>query len=137
MINIDQLDSAGNKVCMWCVVPEGNLAASDCMLARKMALETSGLLSVIQACLGPDLQGGGSGGPYPARPHDQHRSAGFRRQQGLHVVCRSGRKLSSKRLYVGTEDGAGDVRALVRDPGLLGSGFAGRRQRRPVSGTAA
>jgi hypothetical protein len=40
MINIDQLDSAGKKVCMWCVVPEGNLAASDCMLAQKVALET-------------------------------------------------------------------------------------------------
>jgi hypothetical protein len=39
-INIDQLDSAGKKVCMWCVVPEGNLAASDCMLAQKIALET-------------------------------------------------------------------------------------------------
>jgi hypothetical protein len=70
----------------------------------------SGLLTLIQSRVGPDLQGGGSGGPYPARPHDQHRSAGFRRQQGLHVVCRSGRKLSSKRLYVGTEDRAGDVR---------------------------
>lgn len=40
MINIDQLDSAGNKVCVWCFVPEGNLAASDCMLAHKIALET-------------------------------------------------------------------------------------------------
>jgi hypothetical protein len=29
---------------------------------------------------------------------------------GLHVVCGSGRKLSSKRLYVGAEDRAGDVR---------------------------
>jgi hypothetical protein len=40
MVNIDQLDSAGKKVCMWCVIPEGNLAASDCMLAQKIALET-------------------------------------------------------------------------------------------------
>jgi hypothetical protein len=40
MINIDQLDSAGNKVCAWCFVPEGNLAAGDCMLAQKIALET-------------------------------------------------------------------------------------------------
>ena len=40
MVNIDQLDSASKKVCMWCVVPEGNLAASDCMLAQKIALET-------------------------------------------------------------------------------------------------
>jgi hypothetical protein len=40
MVNIDQLDPAGKKICMWCVVPEGNLAASDCMLAQKIALET-------------------------------------------------------------------------------------------------
>jgi hypothetical protein len=40
LINIDQLDSTGKKVCMWCVVPEGNLAPSDCMLAQKIALET-------------------------------------------------------------------------------------------------
>ena len=40
MINIDQLDSAGNKVCTWCFVPEGKLAAGDCMLAQKIALET-------------------------------------------------------------------------------------------------
>jgi hypothetical protein len=40
MVNIDQLDSAGNGVCVLCVVPEGNLAASDCMLAQKIALET-------------------------------------------------------------------------------------------------
>jgi hypothetical protein len=38
--NIDQLDSAGDKVCAWCFVPEGNLAAGDCMLAQKIALET-------------------------------------------------------------------------------------------------
>jgi hypothetical protein len=38
--NIDQLDSAGNKVCAWCFVPVGNLAAGDCMLAQKIALET-------------------------------------------------------------------------------------------------
>jgi hypothetical protein len=40
MINIDQLDRAGNKVCAWCFVPEGILAAGDCMLAQKIALET-------------------------------------------------------------------------------------------------
>jgi hypothetical protein len=40
MMNIDQLDSAGNKVCVWCFVPEGNLSAGDCMLAQKIALET-------------------------------------------------------------------------------------------------
>jgi hypothetical protein len=38
--NIDQLDSAGSKVCAWCFEPEGNLAAGDCMLAQKIALET-------------------------------------------------------------------------------------------------
>ena len=40
MINIDQLNSADNKVCVWCFVPEGTLAAGDCMLAQKIALET-------------------------------------------------------------------------------------------------
>jgi hypothetical protein len=40
IVNIDQLDSAGNKVCGWCFVPEGDLAGRDCMLAQKIALET-------------------------------------------------------------------------------------------------
>ena len=40
MMNIDQLDSAGNKVCTLCFLPVGNKAASDCMLAQKIALET-------------------------------------------------------------------------------------------------
>jgi hypothetical protein len=26
MMNVDQLDSAGNKVCAWCFVPEGKLS---------------------------------------------------------------------------------------------------------------
>jgi hypothetical protein len=40
MMNIEQLDTAGNKVCEWCFLPEGNLAAGDVMLAQKIALET-------------------------------------------------------------------------------------------------
>jgi hypothetical protein len=40
MMNIDQLDSAGNTICGWCFLPIGNLAAGDCMLAQKIALET-------------------------------------------------------------------------------------------------
>ena len=39
-MNIDQLDSAGNRVCQWCFAPEGELASGDCMLAQKIALET-------------------------------------------------------------------------------------------------
>jgi hypothetical protein len=39
MMNIDQLDSAGNRICQWCFAPEGGLAAGDCMLAQKIALE--------------------------------------------------------------------------------------------------
>jgi hypothetical protein len=48
MMNIDQLDSAGNKVCEWCFAPKGNLAAGDCMLAQKIALERfeSGALAI-------------------------------------------------------------------------------------------
>jgi hypothetical protein len=40
VMNVDQLDAAGNKVCGWCFVPEGELALGDCMLAQKIALET-------------------------------------------------------------------------------------------------
>jgi hypothetical protein len=40
MMNIDQLDSTGNRVCRWCFAPEGGLAPGDCMLAQKIALET-------------------------------------------------------------------------------------------------
>jgi hypothetical protein len=40
MANIDQLDCAGKRVCGWCFVPTRNLAAADCMLAQKVALET-------------------------------------------------------------------------------------------------
>jgi hypothetical protein len=40
MMNIDQLDSTGSRVCRWCFAPEGGLAAADCMLAQKIALET-------------------------------------------------------------------------------------------------
>ena len=40
MMNIDQLDSSGFRVCRWCFAPEGGLAAADCMLAQKIALET-------------------------------------------------------------------------------------------------
>ena len=48
MMNIDELDSAGNKVCEWCFLPAGNLAVGDVMLAQKIALETyeSGALAV-------------------------------------------------------------------------------------------
>jgi hypothetical protein len=40
VMNIDQLDAAGNKVFGWCFIPEGELAMGDCMLAQKIALET-------------------------------------------------------------------------------------------------
>jgi hypothetical protein len=39
-MNIEQLDTAGNKVCKWCFLPKRNLATSDVMLAQKIALET-------------------------------------------------------------------------------------------------
>jgi hypothetical protein len=35
MMNIEQLDAAGNKVCGWCFVPEGELAAA---VARRVVL---------------------------------------------------------------------------------------------------
>jgi hypothetical protein len=40
MMNIDQLDSAGNTICGLCFLPIGNLAAGDYMLAQKIVLET-------------------------------------------------------------------------------------------------
>jgi hypothetical protein len=39
MMNVDELDSVGNRVCEWCFLPEGKLAAGDVMLAQKIALE--------------------------------------------------------------------------------------------------
>jgi hypothetical protein len=40
MMNIDELDSVGNRLCEWCFLPVGKLAAGDVMLAQKIALET-------------------------------------------------------------------------------------------------
>jgi hypothetical protein len=57
-----------------------------------------------------EVIGSDTGTRYRIRHGRKHRSAGFRRRQGLRVVCRSGRKLGGKRLYVGAEDRAGDVR---------------------------
>jgi hypothetical protein len=54
MMNIDQLNSAGERVCRWCFVPEGNLAPGDVMLAQKIALETFELEALaIANCDGP------------------------------------------------------------------------------------
>jgi hypothetical protein len=39
-MNVDELDSVGNRVREWCFLPEGKLAAGDVMLAQKIALET-------------------------------------------------------------------------------------------------
>ena len=38
-MNVHELDSVGNRVCEWCFLPEGKLAAGDVMLAQKIALE--------------------------------------------------------------------------------------------------
>jgi len=40
MMNVDEVDHVGNKVCEWCFLPKGKLAAGDVMLAQKIALET-------------------------------------------------------------------------------------------------
>jgi hypothetical protein len=40
MMNIDELDSEGRKVCEWCFLPKGDLAAGGCMLPHKIAVET-------------------------------------------------------------------------------------------------
>lgn len=39
LMNIDQLDKRGRRVCGWCFHPRGRLVAGDVMLAQKVALE--------------------------------------------------------------------------------------------------
>jgi hypothetical protein len=80
MMNVDELDSVGNKVCEWCFLPEGKLAAGDVMLAQKIALEAfeSQALAVANRSssrpLAPDghclFRCDGFG-----RPHNRHLSA--------------------------------------------------------------
>jgi hypothetical protein len=53
MMNIDQLDSVGNRVCEWCFLPEGKLATGDVMLAQKIALETFESQALAVANRGP------------------------------------------------------------------------------------
>jgi hypothetical protein len=38
-MNIDELDGNGERVCGWCFLPQGGLAAGDVMLGQKIALE--------------------------------------------------------------------------------------------------
>jgi hypothetical protein len=52
-MNIDQLDSVGNRVREWCFLPEGKLAAGDVMLAQKIALETFESQALAVANRGP------------------------------------------------------------------------------------
>lgn len=40
-MNIDELDSSGNKVRGLCALPEGGVVSGDCMLAQKLTLETN------------------------------------------------------------------------------------------------
>jgi hypothetical protein len=40
-MNIDELDSRGARVAVWCFGPEGQLSVGDVMLAQKIALETN------------------------------------------------------------------------------------------------
>ena len=39
LMNIEQLDKKGRRVCGWCFFPKGRLVAGDVMLAQKLALE--------------------------------------------------------------------------------------------------
>jgi hypothetical protein len=39
LMNIEQLDKKGRRVCGWCFFPKGRLVAGDVMLAQKIALE--------------------------------------------------------------------------------------------------
>jgi hypothetical protein len=40
VMNVHELDQAGNIVAHWCFAPEGDLALGDVLLAQKIALET-------------------------------------------------------------------------------------------------
>jgi len=40
VMNVHELDRAGNIVAHWCFAPKGNLAMGDVLLAQKIALET-------------------------------------------------------------------------------------------------
>jgi hypothetical protein len=39
IMNVDQLDRRGRRVCAWCFYPTGRLVTGDIMLAQKLALE--------------------------------------------------------------------------------------------------
>jgi hypothetical protein len=39
VMNVDQLDSKGRRVCSWCFHPRGQIVTGDIMLAQKLALE--------------------------------------------------------------------------------------------------
>ena len=39
IMNVDQLDRRGRRVCTWCFYPTGRLVTGDIMLAQKLALE--------------------------------------------------------------------------------------------------
>ena len=40
VLNVDELDQAGNIVAHWCFAPKGYLPMGDVLLAQKIALET-------------------------------------------------------------------------------------------------
>jgi hypothetical protein len=40
IMNVHQIDPAGQTVAQWCFAPEGGLAIGDVLLAQKIALET-------------------------------------------------------------------------------------------------
>jgi hypothetical protein len=58
-MNIDELDSKGEKACGWCFLPEGGLVEGDCMVAQKIALETNETAALKVANRFGDTQGRG------------------------------------------------------------------------------
>jgi hypothetical protein len=71
-MNVDELDSVGNRVCEWCFLPEGKLAAGDVMLAQKIALETFESQALAVANRGSPWHPDGVAAGHPV---DAHRSA--------------------------------------------------------------
>jgi hypothetical protein len=59
IMNIDELDSEGSRVAVWCFGPMGNLPLGDNMLAQKIALETDEQAALAVANRGwPELRRG-------------------------------------------------------------------------------
>jgi hypothetical protein len=54
-MNIHLLDADGSELMVLCVMPEGNLPHSDCMLAQKIVLECDEIATLRKARTGEQI----------------------------------------------------------------------------------